>query len=35
MKSKGAISQDRADKGFLLGEWSVGQSDELKNGQTF
>lgn len=27
MKKKGAMSKDRADWGFLYGEWSVGQSD--------
>ena len=27
MKNSGAMSQDRADWGFLYGEWSVGQSD--------
>ena len=27
MKRSGAMSQDRADWGFLYGEWSVGQSD--------
>lgn len=27
MKNKGTMSADRADWGFLYGEWSVGQSD--------
>jgi hypothetical protein len=27
MKRQGTMSQDRADWGFLYGEWSVGQSD--------
>ncbi len=27
MKKEGSMSQDRADWGFLYGEWSVGQSD--------
>lgn len=27
MKKGGAMSQDRADWGFLYGEWSVGQTD--------
>ena len=27
MKQRGAMSEDRADWGFLYGEWSVGQSD--------
>ena len=27
MKKSGTMSQDRADWGFLYGEWSVGQSD--------
>lgn len=27
MKKRGAMSEDRADWGFLYGEWSVGQSD--------
>ena len=27
MKRSGTMSQDRADWGFLYGEWSVGQSD--------
>lgn len=27
MKRKGAMSEDRADWGFLYGEWSVGQND--------
>ncbi len=27
MKKQGTMSQDRADWGFLYGEWSVGQSD--------
>lgn len=27
MKKRGTMSQDRADWGFLYGEWSVGQSD--------
>ena len=26
-KKSGAMSQDKADWGFLYGEWSVGQSD--------
>lgn len=27
MKQAGSMSQDRADWGFLYGEWSVGQTD--------
>ena len=27
MKKRGSMSEDRADWGFLYGEWSVGQSD--------
>lgn len=27
MKKRGTMSQDRADWGFLYGEWSVGQND--------
>lgn len=27
MKTSGTMSQERADWGFLYGEWSVGQSD--------
>ena len=27
MKKRGTMSEDRADWGFLYGEWSVGQSD--------
>ena len=27
MKNSGIMSQDRADWGFIYGEWSVGQSD--------
>ena len=27
MKREGTMGQDRADWGFLFGEWSVGQSD--------
>ena len=27
MKKNGTMSQDRADWGFLYGEWSVGQND--------
>ena len=27
MKKRGTMSEDRADWGFLYGEWSVGQND--------